>query len=105
MRSTARNRRDRTGQRRPNAGEVAGIGVAARLFPRADGVLPDSTADGDIETLRGSPEERAGLKFQNPPTCSGKQSMISGQFMGRPFSTSLGRPRSLLAIQKQTVSG
>jgi hypothetical protein len=48
-RSTARNPPDRTGQWLPNAGEVAWIGVADRLFPRADGVLPDSTADVDKE--------------------------------------------------------
>ena len=48
-RSTARNPPDRTGQRLPNAGEVAWIGVADRLIPRADGVLPDSTADVDKE--------------------------------------------------------
>ena len=45
-RSTARNPPDRTGQWLPKAGEVAWIG-ADRLFPRADGVLSDSTADVD----------------------------------------------------------
>jgi hypothetical protein len=48
-RSTARNPPDPTGQRLPNAGEVAWIGIADRLFPRADGVQPDSTADVDKE--------------------------------------------------------
>ena len=54
-RSTARNPPDRTGQRLPNAGEVAWNGVADRLFPLADDVLRDSTADVDKESALFAP--------------------------------------------------